>query len=342
VALASGFNSLRRFNEMFRDLFHRPPGALRRKSSVSRPSAETGITLRVRYRPPYDWESMLGFLRARAIPGVEVVDDGCYRRTVEIGSSIGSVAVAHLRERDSLNVTIQFPDVQSLPAIVTRVRRLFDVRADIETIDAHLSHDPQLAPWVAQRPGLRAPGGWDGFELAVRAVLGQQVTVVAARQLAGHLVAHHGKEVSGNFVTHPALTHVFPAAQRLASAKTIEVGMPESRRATLKALAEAAAADPHLFRPLGTIEEAIARLRTIRGVGEWTAQYIALRALREMDAFPAADIGLLRGAAMLGGTTSTPAGLLTRAELWRPWRGYAAQHLWAAVAGQNNVERRTQ
>jgi len=284
---------------------------------------------------------MLGFLRARAIPGVEVVDDGCYRRTVEIGNSVGSVAVAHLPGRHSLNVTIQFPDVQSLPAIVTRVRRLFDVGADIETIDAHLSHDPQLAPWVAQRPGLRAPGGWDGFELAIRAVLGQQVTVAAARRLAGHLVAHHGKAVSGDFVTHPALTHVFPSAERLASAKTIEVGMPESRRATLKALAEAAAADPHLFRPLGTIEEAIARLRTIRGVGEWTAQYIALRALRETDAFPAADVGLLRGAAILGGSTSTSAGLLTRAELWRPWRGYAAQHLWAAVADRNNIERTT-
>lgn len=336
VALAAGFSSLRRFNEVFQNLFQRPPGALRRKSSATRRSTEPGIILRVRYRPPYDWESMLGFLEARAIPGVEVVEKGCYRRTVEIDGAVGSIAVTHLPLRQSLNVTIDFPNVRSLPAIVTRVRRLFDVGADIETIDAHLSHDPQLAPWVALRPGLRAPGGWDGFELAVRAILGQQVSVAAARRLAGQLVTLHGVPLADNrgnhLRSHPDLTHAFPSAARLAAAKSIGLGMPAARSEALKALARAAADDPNLFRPFGTIEEAIARLRSIRGIGEWTAQYIALRAIREMDAFPASDIGLLRGAAKVDGAPATAKSLLHRAEAWRPWRAYAAQHLWAASA----------
>ncbi|MGH9668370.1 MAG: DNA-3-methyladenine glycosylase family protein [Bryobacteraceae bacterium] len=290
------------------------------------------MTLRLRYRPPYDWESMLGYLRARAIPGVEVVENGSYLRTVESEGFIGSVEVTHLPRLQSLSITIRFPDVRALPAIVTKVRRLFDVGADIETIDAHLSLDPRLAPLVAQHPGLRAPGGWDGFELAVRAILGQQVSVSAACRLAEQLVANHGTPVSRDYVGHRKLTHVFPMAERLALTKSVIVGMPVARRSSLKALAEAAAADPNLFRPFGTIEEAITRLRTISGVGEWTAQYIALRALRETDAFPAADIGLLRGAAIVDGTKSTSANLLTRAEVWRPWRAYAAQHLWVAGA----------
>ena len=330
VALAAGFGSVRRFNEIFRDLFHRPPRTLRRKNSGgSAAGADAGVTLRLRYRPPYDWDSILGHLRARAIPGVEVVENGRYLRTVEIGGFVGSVEVTHLPKRQSLSVTIRFPNVQSLPAIVTRVRRLFDLGADIQTIDEHLSRDPVLAPLVAQRPGLRAPGGWDGFELAVRAILGQQITVVAARGLAGQLVALHGRVVAANERVHPGLTHVFPTAKRLA-AKSIGLGMPGARQASLKALAEAVVAEPNLFRPFGTIEEAIARLRTIRGVGEWTAQYIALRALRETDAFPASDIGLLRSAEQFDGTRPTTASLLTRAESWRPWRAYAAQHLWAA------------
>lgn len=330
VALAAGFGSVRRFNEIFRNLFHRPPSALRRKISANAEGVETGVTLRLRYRPPYDWESMLGHLHARAIPGVEIVEAGRYHRTVQIGGLVGSVEVGHLPQLRSLSVTIRFPHVSSLPAIVTRVRRVFDVGADIETIDAHLSRDPLLAPLVARRPGLRAPGGWDGFELAARAILGQQISVAAARRLAGELVALHGEPISKGRVSHPRLSHVFPSAEHLASAESIDLRIPRARRSSLQALAEAAARDSNLFRPFGTIEEAIARLRTIRGVGEWTAQYIALRALREMDAFPATDIGLLRGAALAGGTRSTSASLLDRAESWRPWRAYAAQHLWAA------------
>jgi AraC family transcriptional regulator of adaptative response / DNA-3-methyladenine glycosylase II len=329
VALAAGFSSQRRFNEVFQNLFHRPPTALRRENSAGSVPAEAGVTLRLRYRPPYDWDSMLAYLRARAIPGVEIVENETYQRTVEHDGFVGSVRVVHLPQQQSLGVTIRFPQVRSLPAIVTRVRRLFDTGADIETIDEHLCRDALLAPLVTQRPGLRAPGGWDGFELAVRAILGQQVSVAAARRLAGELVAHHGKPIPTGYINHPSLSHVFPQAETLAAAATIGLNMPAARQSSLKALADAALTDANLFRPLGTIEEAIARFRSIRGIGEWTAQYIALRALREMDAFPAADVGLLRGVRLINGVQPSPASLLARAESWRPWRAYAAQHLWA-------------
>jgi AraC family transcriptional regulator, regulatory protein of adaptative response / DNA-3-methyladenine glycosylase II len=338
VAMAAGFGSLRRFNEIFRELFQRPPSALRRRNSARHEGKD--VFLKLRYRAPYEWNCMLGFLRARAIAGVEVVGDDRYLRTVEIDGAMGSIEVTHLPERQSIGVSIRFPDVRLLPAIVARVRRLFDLGADIETIDDHLSGDPVLARLVAQRPGLRAPGGWDGFEIAIRAVLGQQISVVAARGYAGQLVALHGRAVPKSFLIHPDLSHAFPTPRRLAAAASLGLAMPGARLMALKAVAEAAVADPNLFRPFGSIEETVTRLRTIRGIGEWTAQYIALRAIREMDAFPANDIGLLRSVAAIDGEKITAVNLLSRAESWRPWRAYAAQHLWAADgnAGAGRVD----
>jgi AraC family transcriptional regulator of adaptative response / DNA-3-methyladenine glycosylase II len=328
VALSSGFGSVRRFNEVFQNLFHRPPGAIRRKSASA--STEQGVSLLLRYRPPYDWDSILSFLTARAIPGVEIVADNKYLRAVEIDGKSGSIEVSNSPKKQSLHVRILFPNVRSFPAIVARVRRLFDIGADIETIDTHLANDPMLAPLVTRRPGLRAPGGWDGFELAIRAVLGQQISVVAARTLAGRLVALHGKSVPSAYALHSGLTHVFPTARQLADVDSIGLGMPAARLSTLKAVAQAAVADPNLFRPMGNIDQTIQRLKYIRGIGEWTAQYIAIRAIREMDAFPATDIGLLRGAAAIDQTIARDSTLLlSRAETWRPWRAYAAQHLWA-------------
>jgi AraC family transcriptional regulator of adaptative response / DNA-3-methyladenine glycosylase II len=269
---------------------------------------------------------------------LEVIDNGTYARTVEIDGLTGSVEVSHLPQKQSLSVTIRFPEVRALPSIVSRVRRVFDLGADIGTIGEHLSRDPLLANLVAQRPGLRAPGGWDGFELAVRAILGQQISVTAARRLAGQLVALHGKPLPRGSGSHPApgglaeLTHVFPAAAKLARAKSLGLGVPAARERSLQALAEAVSTNPDVLRSQGTIESAVERLRTIRGVGGWTAHYIALRAMREMDAFPSTDIGLLRSIARLDAQCSTASRLELRAESWRPWRAYAAQHLWTADA----------
>jgi AraC family transcriptional regulator of adaptative response / DNA-3-methyladenine glycosylase II len=248
------------------------------------------------------------------------------------------VQVGHLPARNALEMTIHIGSVRALPGIVARVRRVFDLGADIATIEAHLARDPLLAPMVARRPGLRAPGGWDGFELAMRAVLGQQVTVTAARRLACRLVELCGSPLPAETAAPPWLVRAFPTPAQVAEADLSSLGMPGARRATLKALATAARDDPNLFRPYGAIEDAIARLRAIPGVGEWTAQYIALRALRETDAFPASDIGLMRGATGPDGMRPSPAQLLARTEPWRPWRAYAAQHLWAADPAEPKAE----
>ncbi|HEY2511318.1 MAG TPA: AlkA N-terminal domain-containing protein [Polyangiaceae bacterium] len=333
IAMASGFGSVRRFNETFQRLFGRPPSTLRRKDVAPLPEgtiASKGVTVRIRYRAPYDWTSMLEHLRKRAIDGVEQVSGEGYARTVCEGGECGIVEVVHLPDSRSLAATIRFPSVRALPAIVARVRRVFDVGADVVEIGAHLAADPLLAPLVVERPGLRVPGGWDGFELAVRAILGQQVTVVAARKLAGQLAASCGTNVRQADPGGAELRLAFPSAADVAKADLTVLGMPRARREALLAIARAALKDPELFEPRETIEETVARLRGIPGVGDWTAHYIALRASREPDAFPASDVGLLRGATNGDGIRPTPAQLLARAERWRPWRGYAAQHLWAS------------
>ncbi|WP_246504924.1 DNA-3-methyladenine glycosylase 2 family protein [Microvirga antarctica] len=335
IAFAAGFGSVRRFNETFQTLFRRPPRALRRSAASDVPAgdaSQSGVTLLLPYRPPFDWASMLGFLEARAIAGVERVADDTYSRTVRHNGSCGLVTVRHAPTRQSLAVTVRFPCVRALPHILARVRRVFDTGADIDVIGLHLSKDPFLARLVAQRPGLRAPGAWDGFELAVRAILGQQITVEAARHLAGRLVQIAGPSLAGQPDSAPPLSLIFPSADEVVTADLAPLGMPSARRAALTAMAQAAIEDPLLFHAAGTLEEAVDRLRRIRGIGDWTAQYIALRALRETDAFPATDIGLLRGAADVSGRRPTPADLVTRSEQWRPWRAYAAQHLWAADA----------
>ncbi|HSU58086.1 MAG TPA: AlkA N-terminal domain-containing protein, partial [Bryobacteraceae bacterium] len=335
VALASGFGSVRRFNETFCNLFQRPPSALRSKRSPALPDGSTAhpaVTLRLRYRPPYDWCSMLAYLKARAIGGVEWTDDNCYWRTISQDGQVGTVQVAHLAADNSLAATVHFPSVKVLPGIVACVRRVFDIGADVETIGMHLSRDSLLAPLVAQRPGLRLPGGWDSFELAVRAILGQQVTVEAGRQLATKLVALCSSPIPIDRVNLPVLTATFPTAAELLAADLKTLGMPSTRKAALKALAAAVISDPEFFQTYSTVEDVVTRLRTIPGIGDWTAQYIALRALRDTDAFPATDVGLLRGVALMDGGRPATAYLLTRAEPWRPWRAYAAQHLWAADA----------
>jgi AraC family transcriptional regulator of adaptative response / DNA-3-methyladenine glycosylase II len=343
IATASGFGSVRRFNETFLNLYGRPPSQLRRRAVLSLPEGSvgaTGVTVRLRYRPPYDWDAMLSFLSARAVEGIEAVADGRYRRTVLHHGALGTVEIAHVPERQSLEVAIRFPSLRALPAIVDRVRRVFDLGADVTAIGAHLARDPLLAPLVAERPGLRAPGGWDGFELAVRAVLGQQVTVEAARRLCGRLAETCGTRMAQDLGGGPLLRLAFPTAEQVLGADLGPLGMPNARKAALLAVAEAAAADPLLFQPLATIEETVQKLKAIRGVGDWTAHYIALRAARETDAFPASDIGLLRGAAGPDGLRPSPAELHGRAEPWRPWRAYAAQHLWAADAAFQGVSRR--
>ncbi len=328
IAFAAGFGSIRRFNETFLTLFHRAPGELRRANKPDVSAGSQGeIVLLLRYHPPYDWPAMLSFLCRRAIPGIEVVTENRYTRSIQIDGMQGTVAVEP-GKGNSLRATVRFPKLSALPAIIARLRRVFDLAADPVKIAAHLAKDPVLAPLVKARPGLRVPGAWDGFELAIRAVLGQQITVVAAVRLAGRLVETYGAALKA---PSAGLTHVFPQPKILAKADLTALGMPRARAATLSAVAAAAISDPHIFDATCDLDDAIERLRAIRGVGEWTAQYIALRQLREPDAFPAADIGLMRAMATQDGHAHSSSELLDRAATWRPWRAYAAQHLWASA-----------
>jgi AraC family transcriptional regulator of adaptative response / DNA-3-methyladenine glycosylase II len=335
IALASGFGSVRRFNETFQRLFARPPTALRRETSRSPGGGEaaaTGVTVQLRYRAPYDWPSVLSFLRARAIDGVERVDEERYRRSIAYGDEVGTLEVVHVAERASLAATIRFPNVRALPAIIARIRRIFDLGADMTAIGEHLERDPWLAALVVERPGLRVVGAWEGYEMAVRAVLGQQVSVEAARRLVSRLASMCGTPLRVTESSDRALTHAFPSPAQVAAADLDALRVPGARRRALVSLARAAAGDPRLFEPLATVEKTVARLREIHGVGDWTAHYIALRAAHDPDAFPASDMGLLRAAAERNGARPSPAELLRRADRWRPWRAYAAQHLWAADA----------
>jgi AraC family transcriptional regulator of adaptative response / DNA-3-methyladenine glycosylase II len=336
--MAAGFGSIRRFNETFQQLYDRPPAQLRRLGGPDEAVSDgEAVRLSLPYKPPYDWNAILDFLSLRAIPGIERVEGGRYERSLAIADTVGVIRVEHDAAKSRLNVTVRFPKISALPAIIARVRRVFDLSADPTAIGEHLAKDPALAPLVAARPGLRVPGAWDGFELAIRAILGQQITVVAARGLAGKLVAAYGDPLPETLASE-GVTHVFPSPQRLAGADFAALGMPRARAAALTAMTEAAIADPQLFGPRRGLDEAIAALKALPGIGEWTAQYIAMRELREPDAFPAADIGLMRALADASGRRPSPAELLARAEAWRPWRAYAALHLWSSGAQGAHAE----
>jgi AraC family transcriptional regulator of adaptative response / DNA-3-methyladenine glycosylase II len=328
VALASGFGSIRRFNETFQQIYQRPPGELCR-SAPARGSPAPEISLLLAYRPPFDWAAMISSLTMRAITGVEVVADDRYSRVIEFDGVLGTITVANEPKQSALRVIVRFPRLEFLPAIITRTRRMFDLSADPAAIAAVLSADPILRPLLKARPGIRVLSGWDPFEIAVRAVLGQQITVRGATHLAGRIVAKIGSAAQDDLQI-AGLTHAFPRPEQFKSQSLEGMGFPRSRAAFVSGIAAAAHDNPRLFDPKSDLAEGVAALRTLPGIGEWTAQYIAMRGLGETDAFLADDIGVLRKFEMLGGRRVKPAELLARAEAWRPWRAYAVTHLWNA------------
>ena len=283
--------------------------------------------MRLAYQPPYDWAAMLGFLSVRAITGLETVVAGVYRRSISVAGIHGWISVEP-GAGDWLEVTVDFPEPGAMPEIERRLRRMFDLDVVPEVINAQLSQDPLMAQLVAARPGLRLPGTWDGLELAIRAVLGQQITVVAAIRLAGKLVAQYGQALQ---TPHAGITHLFPTPEVLAAADLATLGMPKARGRTLSGVAQALLDDPQLFEPKASLQDGVARLVALPGIGEWTAQYIAMRQLREADAFASGDIGLINALAALEGGPVSARQLLARAEAWRPLRAYAAQHLWTSL-----------
>lgn len=326
VALAAGFGSLRRFNDAFRTAYRMAPRDLRKGRRET--ARETGdvLTLRLGYRPPYDFASMLDFLRGRALPGVEVVDEHSYSRVIGPIERPGWLRVsAWPGGEHALKLELHGPSTTRLLEIVQRLRRMFDLDADPQAIAQALSCDPRLAPLVAQRPGTRLPSGWEGFEIAVRAIIGQQVSVAAARTLASRLAQKYGQALPQPFA--PGLAHLFPTPEALVDAELESIGLIRSRAQTVRGVARALIEGRVDFRAERTLEDFTARWVALPGIGPWTAQYIALRALGHPDAFPAEDL-VLQKALPADGTRMAAKALAARAQAWRPWRGYAVIHLW--------------
>lgn len=333
IAFASGYGSVRRFNGALRARYGRAPSSMRGARAAAPEDAET-IALTLHYRPPYDWAAMAGHLAARAIPGVDLVRDGAYLRTAAVNGRRGWLSVADDPARSGLRVTVSTTLAAALMAVVTRLRRQFDVDAEPEAIAAHLARDPRLAAHVRARPGLRVAGAFDAFEMTARAVLGQQVSLAAARTLAGRLAARLGATVS---TPHAGLERSFPEAGAVArvSAGALArlIGVPERRAATLRAIAAAIARGELALDGVGEPAAFVEQLVALPGVGPWTAQYLAMRLFGWPDAFPEGDLVLRKA---LGGVSGREA--LALAEPWRPWRAYGATHLWTQLGAARALE----
>jgi AraC family transcriptional regulator, regulatory protein of adaptative response / DNA-3-methyladenine glycosylase II len=331
IAIASGFGCVRRFNAGIRSVYHRTPTQIRRLARQKTVQPEDQYLFRLRFRPPYHWKGMLGFLAARATPGIEVVEDGSYRRSISLHGSHGYFEVSLDEENDTLVARVQFGNPRSLFFIVEKIRAMFDVNADWTAIVESLKTDPVLAVRVGTEPGLRVPGCWNGFELMIRAILGQQITVKGATALAGRIARTFGRP----FAAANGLTYLFPTPEILANvglARIAGIGLPMKRAETILAVARSVSEGRINFEGVVDTEVFLARLCEIPGIGKWTAQYVAMRALGEPDAFPSSDLALLR-ALELGSSRE----LEIRAEGWRPWRAYAAMYLWN-IAGDGRAK----
>lgn len=319
VALASGFGCVRRFNDVIRKTYHRTPTQIRRLMPQRTIQQENHYIFQLRFRPPYHWQGMLAFLAARATPGVEAVDLQGYRRSIFLNGCPGYFEVALAEGHDALAVRVQIADPHSLYLIIERIRSMFDLNADWAAIAQGLATDAELTARINAEPGLRVPGCWNGFELTTRAILGQQITVKGATTLAGRIAKSYGQPISDA----AGLTHLFPTPEVLADAKLTGLGLTKKRAETIRALARAVCAGQISFERIVDSDTFLAQLRELPGIGCWTAQYVAMRALGEPDAFPTGDLGALRA---LGLRTSGE--LEKRAEAWRPWRSYASMYLW--------------
>jgi AraC family transcriptional regulator of adaptative response / DNA-3-methyladenine glycosylase II len=327
IALAAGYGSVRRFNYCFLSAYRRSPRDLRRRKPTSLQGAPKGrVTLRLSYRPPFDWPHILRFLEARAIPGVEHVDDESYSRVVRIDDTLASIRVAHVPDADSLELHVSGAEPSALFPISTTAKRVFDLAADPAQIVEAFCEDRWLGPLVRAWPGTRIVGAWDPFECAVRAIVGQQCKLAAARTILARIASAAGSRLPG-----PAagLTQVFPTPRQIVRADLSAIGLSSSRAEAIGALARAVLAGSVDWN--ASTEDVIAALSAVPGVGSCTAQYVALRALGEPDAFPSCEVVLRRDAGGDGAPLSTTA-LEARAEAWRPWRAYAAMLAWRAEA----------
>jgi AraC family transcriptional regulator of adaptative response / DNA-3-methyladenine glycosylase II len=337
VAHAAGFNSIRRFNDAIRRAFDRSPGEYRRKARARLMGTKKGSRMRAAdvspdlkillgYRAPFDWDQLLAFFAHRAIPGVEQIADGVYRRSIRLGEAQGILTLQPRPESTQVEVGLQLDGPAHLTSAVRRIRDMLDLDAGPLEIGRHLSRDPMLKPVLGKSPGLRLPGCWDVFELTVRAVIGQQISVKGACTMLGRLAEAYGETLASG---DDDITRHFPTPAALAGQDLTRIGLTKARAATLGALAEAFADDADFIHPAMPNGSAVRRLLAIRGIGPWTAGYVAMRGLRQPDAFPPADLGLLKASGFKNARQ-----LEAHAERWRPWRAYAAIALWQKLANQ--------
>jgi AraC family transcriptional regulator of adaptative response / DNA-3-methyladenine glycosylase II len=332
IAFAAGFASIRTFNETVREVFAASPTELRRRAAAGRRPGTVGwLALRLPFRVPMSPDNLFGHLAATAVPGVEEWRDGSYRRTLALPHGPGIVALRPAP--DYVACQLALADLRDLQAAISRCRRLLDLDADPVAICELLGADPVLEPLVAKAPGRRVPRTADAAEFAIRAVIGQQVSVGAGRTHAGRLAAALGQPV-----TDPGggLTHLFPAMAAIAEADEAVLAFPRPRQHTIRALAAELAAGDVSLGPGSDWQQARAQLAAVPGLGPWTIETIAMRGLGDPDAFPAADLGVRLAAARLS-LPAAPTALTRRAETWRPWRSYAVQYLWAS--GEHAINR---
>ncbi len=326
VAFAAGFQSLRQFNATVQQVFAMAPLKLRARARNGRGADSGALALRLPYRAPYEGEGMLAFLAARCVRGVEEVADGAYRRSLRLPRGQGIVELRPLAEYVQARYWLE--DLRDLAAAVQRSRALLDLDSDPQAIVESLGSDAALGSLIRSAPGRRVPGHVDGEELALRAVLGQQISVTGAATIAARLVLDYGQPL-----TRPlgSLTHLFPSARALAEADPARLAMPASRQRALRGLAAALAGGELTLDAGADREQARERLLALPGIGRWTADYVAMRALRDPDVFLATDLGVRRALERMG-LDGAPRAAERAAERWRPYRAYAVQHLWASLA----------
>jgi len=343
IALSAGFSSQRRFNACMREVYGRSPSELRRKprgkathrrsggADSIRGDGQESINLSLPYRPPLAWEELLDFFAPRAIPGVECVENGRYFRTIQVAGGIGSIAVSHDDVKGRLRAAVRMPSSEGLIETSTRLRQLFDLDADTEAIDASLARESLFRAQVARRPGMRVPGAYDGFETAVRAILGQQISVKGATTLAGRIAERWGKRLPRRLAQNESLRVSFPGPKRLLRAELEGLGIIRARANTIRGLARAVLDDPTLLEPGPGLDADLERWIALPGIGPWTAHYVSMRVLREPDALPAADLGLRKAITAPGDAPLPERDVEAALESCRPYRAYAAIRLWAML-----------
>lgn len=328
VCFAAGFASVRRYNEIVKATYHETPQQIRGRLSKKLQGSEISVLLS--YRPPFDWQAMLEFFRLRQLPHIEIVDESSYQRSILLGQVAGWICVTNVADKHALKLTVALDDLSVLDQVIVKVRKLFDLDADMEAIHQHLGHDKLLAKQIHQYSGIRLPGCWDIFEFSIRAILGQQISVKAATTYAGRIAEKYGQALA---IHHPKLNKCFPCVDDLKTADFDKIGLTQSRIDTLIRWVEFYQENEALFTHYQSLEELTQTLLQLKGIGPWTVNYLAMRGLSDPNAFPASDLGVIKAFKALTDDNKKPniKQILARAEQWQPWRAYATLYLWLSL-----------